>query len=196
MSNDILKIDTSVNLGKTEVIEPLPVYDDNSPMLRMVMPEYTDPLPSPAMNKLIKQLHLTRQKYKGLGLSANQCGIMKRVFVIGYEDMELAFINPKVINMSDDLKKEPEGCLSYPGLFLKISRPSWIEVEFINQNGETKTTTLSGLTARCFLHELDHMNGIRFVEHAGSLAIKMAKQKQQKMLKKIKRAVKNNELSI
>jgi len=194
MSNDILKIDTSSSLGISEVIEPLPVYDDNYSMLKMTMPEHTEPLPSPAMLNLIKSLHLTRRMYKGLGLSANQCGIMKRVFVIGYEDAQFACINPKVVNMSDDLKKEPEGCLSYPGLFLKISRPSWIEVEYTDENGQTVKSALSGLTARCFLHELDHMNGVRFVEHAGPLAIKMAKERQQKMLKKIKRAVKNNEL--
>ena len=160
------------------------------------MPECTDLLPSPAMSRLIKQLHLTRRMYKGLGLSANQCGVMKRVFVIGYEDAQFACINPKVINMSDDLKKEPEGCLSYPGLFLKIGRPSWIEVEYTDENGQLVRTALSGLTARCFLHELDHMNGIKFVQHAKPLAIKVAKERQQKMLKKIKRAVKNNELSI
>jgi peptide deformylase len=96
-------------------------------------------------------------------------------------------INPKVLEVSADLKKDSEGCLSFPGLYVKIERPSWVKVEHTDENGETKQTKLEGLTARCFVHELDHMNGVKFVSHAGPVALQMAKKKQSKLIKKYTR---------
>ena len=129
--------------------------------------------------------------YGGLGLSANQCGVFQRVFVIGSDQFQIACINPKVIGVSADLLKENEGCLSYPGLYLKIERPKTIQVEFTAENGEIKQMELDGLTARCFLHELDHMNGKKFVEHVGPVSLQMAKKKQDKMIKKLVRLKKH-----
>jgi peptide deformylase len=91
----------------------------------MKMPEYKDTLPNFAMNNLVKRLKLTMKLYGGIGLSANQCGIFERVFVIGTDQFQIACINPKVIKSSADLQKENEGCLSFPGLYVKIARPSW-----------------------------------------------------------------------
>ena len=130
------------------------------------------------------------KNYNGLGLSANQCGVFERVFVIGNGDMSVACINPKVVSQSNNLKNDSEGCLSFPGLFVKVSRPDSIDVSFYDENGKQNFATFEGLTARCFLHELDHMNGIRMVEHVKPLALQMAKKKQQKMIKKIVRLAK------
>jgi peptide deformylase len=130
--------------------------------------------------------------YSGLGLSANQCGVFERVFVIGNEDMVIPCINPKVIRIVGAVEKNREGCLSFPGLFLNIERPLSIDVEFYDVNGKLINTTFEGLTARCFLHELDHMNGVRMVDYVKPLALKMARQKQQKLIKKVKRLQKDN----
>ena len=187
--SDVIKIDTGANLFGTEtIVEPLPLYDDHHPMLNVKMPEHTSPLPNVQMTKLVKRLKLTKKMYGGIGLSANQCGIAQRVFVIGYEDFDMVCINPKVLNMSADLLKENEGCLSFPGLYVKVARPSWIEVEYTTEEGRIIQTKLDGLSARCFLHELDHMNGIKFTQHVGPVALRMAKQKQEKRIKKHLRA--------
>lgn len=189
--SEILTIDTSSGLINQQRIEPLPLYTDTFHMLSQVMPEYKDVLPNPVMTKLIERLKITMKKFGGLGLSANQCGVYERVFVIGYNDEVFACINPKVIESSTEMIKEKEGCLSYAGMYLSISRPKWIVVQFLNEKGESVQTKLEGLTARCFLHELDHMNGIRYTEHVGPVSLQLAKQKQQKMIKKYQRQFKN-----
>jgi len=195
--SEILTINTEAGLFKEETIEPLPLYNEHHPMLQQPIPEYDlRTLPNPVMIKLVKRLKMTMKMYSGLGLSANQCGVFERVFVIGNEDMIIPCINPKVIRVSEKTDKNNEGCLSFPGLFLKIERPISVDVEFHNENGKLVNTTFEGLTARCFLHELDHMNGIRMIEHTKPLALQMARQKQQKLIKKVKRTQKNNGILI
>lgn len=185
--SEMLTIDTSAGLAKEERIEPLPLFGDNHPMLSAVMPEYTDPLPNPVMTKLVKRLRFTMKMYGGIGLSANQCGVYERVFVIGAGDYSVTCINPKILEASADLIKDNEGCLSFLGLYVKIERPSWVKVEYVDENGETNQTKLEGLTARCFVHELDHMNGVKFVSYVGPVTLQMAKKKQSKLMKKYTR---------
>lgn len=183
--SEILTIDTGAGIVEPKQIQPLPLYDENHPMLRMPIPEYKGSLPSPVMTNLIKQLKLTMKLYGGIGLSANQCGVFERVFIIGTEDFQLACINPKVIGTSAGVIKADEGCLSFPGLYLKIERPNSIQVEFTDENGQRQQTMLEGLSARCFLHELDHMNGKKFTEYVGPVALQMARKKQEKVMKKV-----------
>jgi len=191
--SEILTINTEQGIFQEQQIEPLPLYDENHPMLKRSIPEYElSRLPNPVMTNLVSRLKMTMKLYSGLGLSANQCGVFERVFVIGNEDMVIPCINPKVIRIVGAVEKNREGCLSFPGLFLNIERPLSIDVEFYDVNGKLINTTFEGLTARCFLHELDHMNGIRMVEYVKPLALKMARQKQQKLIKKVKRLQKDN----
>jgi peptide deformylase len=190
--SEILTIDTTTNVIQNGRVEPLQLYDDSLPLLNEVMPEYKDALPNFAMNNLVKQLKLTMKLYGGIGLSANQCGIRARVFIIGTDQFQIACINPKVIKSSADLQKDNEGCLSFPALYLKIARPIWCDVGFYDESGQYKEMRLEGLTARCFLHELDHMNGVKFTSHVGPVSIQLAKQKQQKFIKKVIRQKKNN----
>ena len=98
--SDILTIDTSVAAGITKAepkVEPLQVYDDRLPMLSEVMPEFVGVLPNASMTHLVKRMKMTMKLYSGLGLSANQCAIKERVFVIGTDQFQMACINPKVI---------------------------------------------------------------------------------------------------
>jgi peptide deformylase len=186
--SDILTINTEENVIQQTRVEPLPLYDDTFPMLKQAIPEYTDVLPNPLMTNLVQRLKFTMKKFGGLGLAANQCGVYERVFIIGHEDNSFACINPKVVAQSEQIVKDNEGCLSFPGMYLKVDRPKSIEVEFTDENGNIKRMTLDGLTARCYLHELDHLNGIKFTDHVGPVSIRLAKQRQQKMVKKVKRA--------
>jgi len=192
MSN-ILTIDTDVGVIKEETIEPLQLFNDQHPMMSQSIPEYDlRTLPNPVMDKIVKRMTMTMKLYNGLGLSANQCGIFERVFIIGNGDVIITCINPKIIKSSEEFKKDNEGCLSFPGMFLKIERPEWVDVEFYDINGKLHNVTFHGLTARCFMHELDHMNGITMIKHVKPLALQMAKQKQNKLFKKVKRLQRSN----
>lgn len=191
MSEELLVINTENVVKQTEVINPLPLYGEEFQMLDDEIPLYRDPLPNPIMNKLVERLKLTLKLYGGIGLSANQCGVYERVFVIGHGEFQMVCINPKILEISEETIRSDEGCLSYPGLFVKIERPAAIKVEFTTETGEVKQMTLEGLTARCFLHETEHMNGQRFVRHVKPVAMRLARQKQSKRIKKVIREQKN-----
>ena len=165
----------------------LSIFIDKHPLLSKPVPEFVGELPNVLMTNLVNRLKITMKMYNGLGLSANQCGITKRVFVIGTDQFQIACINPKVISVSEELDKGYEGCLSFPALFLKIPRPKWVEAEYINENGVVTKTKFEGLSARCYLHEMEHMDGIKFTQHVGLVSMQQAKRKQEKMIKKITR---------
>jgi len=185
--SEVLTINTTEGIFKEEVIEPYKLLDENHPFLKQSIPEYKGILPSTPMDVLVKRLKMTMKLYGGIGLSANQCGVQSRVFVLGVDDFFIACINPKVVDQSPNLVKENEGCLSFPGLFLNLERPEWIEVEYAEPSGDVVRARLDGITARCYLHELDHMNGVRFVDHVGPATLNVARRKQQKLIKKVVR---------
>lgn len=190
--SDILTIDTASGIQQVEQINLLPVFGDDYFMLQQRIPEYTGGFPAPALVTLAKRMKMTMKLYSGLGLAANQCGIAERMFVIGTEEFQLVCINPKVLDEDDTWEKGKEGCLSSPGLFLNIERPKSIKVGFTDEFGEYKEAMLEGLSARCYLHELDHLNGIRYTNYVKPLALKMAKQRAQKLVKKIIRSNKKS----
>lgn len=197
--DDLLVIDTSPTKVEEKIKtyeylaeEILPVYSHEHPSLRKRLPDYTEPLPNKSMSILVKRLLKTMKTYKGIGLSANQCGIEERVFVIGHEDFSMVCINPKILDTSPNFIKSNEGCLSFPGLFLKVDRPEWVLVEFTDENGQQQNLKLDGITARCFAHELDHMNGIVYTGYVKPLALKMAIQKRDKLIKKVSRLAKKD----
>jgi len=108
---------------------------------------------------------------KGMGLAANQIGITKRFFAIGYESFDVfkkpaIIYNPVLVNADDEQELGLEGCLSFPGVLLQVSRPKTIMVRYQNNKGEFLLSRLEGLEARCFQHELDHLNGVTFNKKA------------------------------
>lgn len=103
---------------------------------------------------------------KGIGLSANQIGVPYRIFAMRGDPQNFVCINPRIVNPSEEKIYLEEGCLSYPNLFVKIKRPRHVRVRFMMPNGDTRTETFTGMTARCFLHEMDHMDGNVFYRHA------------------------------
>jgi peptide deformylase len=104
-------------------------------------------------------------EHEGMGLAANQLGLPYRAFVIRSSPM-LVIFNPIVVDISTEMVYLEEGCLSYPGLSVKIKRPKAIRVRYTQPNGEIVTRSFNGLTARVFLHELDHLNGITHIDRA------------------------------
>ncbi len=185
--SDVLTFNTETDVVKTERVDPLPVYTDDHFMLSQKMPVITDPVPNPVLNNLIQRMKVTMKLHSGLGLSANQCGVQQRVFVMLFNNEIVACINPEVVEMSEEIVRSREGCLTFPGMFLTIPRNEWIMAEFTNEHGTRVRARLDGLSARCFLHELDHMNGVKFTDHVGPVAIQLAKQKQAKLIKQIQR---------
>lgn len=104
--------------------------------------------------------------HNGIGLSANQVGVPYRVFAMRASPENLVCFNPRLVTPGDEQIVLEEGCLSYPGLFVKVKRPRHIRVRFQLPNGDTRTEQFTGMTARCFLHELDHLDGQVFYQKA------------------------------
>ena len=114
---------------------------------------------------LIDDMIETMYKYNGVGLSAVQVGVLKRVVVIDIEDGEGArvFINPKITSTKGEHEVE-EGCLSFPNQFAKIIRPAEVTIEALNEEGKKIKLKGTGLLAQAISHELDHLDGILFVD--------------------------------
>lgn len=126
-------------------------------------------------NKLKSQLITQMYKLKGVGLSANQVGIDKKVFVMGAPGVkEKAIFNPILLSVSKTGCTIREGCLSYPGLWLNLTRPDSCILQFQDENNETHIEEFGGISARIVLHEFDHMIGQNFTMRASKLKIARA----------------------
>jgi peptide deformylase len=161
----------------------LNLVGEDNPILKEVMPNFNFDNPPTDANALASSLVETCKQHRGYGLSANQCGLRYRVFVMGTGDDYVAFFNPKIIKESEEQSYMVEGCLSFPLLGLKISRPSIIEVEYQDFTGTVRQTKLSGISARCFQHELDHMNGVLYTKKVKPVALALGIKKRNKMMR-------------
>jgi len=122
-----------------------------------------------SIRKLAKDMLITMYSAKGIGLAAPQVGIQKRLLVIdlNFEDPNAppnVFINPEIISSSATLDTYEEGCLSIPGVYLNVLRPSSIKLSYRDEMGRPKKMNADGLMARCIQHEIDHLNGVCFVD--------------------------------
>ena len=129
----------------------------------------------------------------GFGLAAPQVDIRKRIVVIDLNEdgksSPITFINPRIIKFSDEKFVNQEGCLSVPEYYADVERAKEVEVEWFDDTGVKYKKTLSGLMSICIQHEIDHLDGILFVDHLSTLKRKMAIQK----IKKSKKNIRNNE---
>lgn len=188
----VIRFNTEDALKDTNyaVEEQIPIFDlipENSPILREYLPNFDFDNPPVNPVEFASSLVETCKGYKGIGLSANQCGFKYRVFVLGSNDEFVAFFNPKIIMKSNEDVHLEEGCLSFPMLGLMITRPAEVMVEYQDFNGETRNTQLSGISARCFQHELDHLNGIVYTDRVKPLALQTGLKKRDKLLKMFKK---------
>ena len=136
----------------------------------------------------------TMYKANGIGLAAIQIGVPKRIIVMDISRNDekknpMYFVNPIIKNKNTDLSRYEEGCLSVPDQFAEIDRPSTCEVEYLNYNGEKKILKTSGLLATCIQHEMDHLEGILFIDYLSKLKKSMIIKKLSKQKNKVDRIV-------
>ena len=116
--------------------------------------------------KLIDDMIETLYANKGAGLAANQAGESKRIAVVDAGDGVRVLINPEILSRRGNIIST-EGCLSFPGIELKIKRPTEIEVSYLNQRGELQKKQASDLLARVICHEVDHLDGKTMLDRVG-----------------------------
>jgi len=156
----------------------LTLLPDTAPILReTIAPIDVEQLGVENLRELAALLHSTRRANRAVGLAANQVGIKARMFVMGNEALEFTCINPEIVDTNETEILYEEGCLTFPSLRLKIKRPATVKVKYLDENLALKEHEFKGIFARCFQHELDHLNGITFTEKVSKLALIMAKKK-------------------
>jgi len=117
-----------------------------------------------------------------IGLAGNQVGLLRRVFVMKLSDgREIGCFNPWIMLGDNDKIEGEEGCLSFPNLWLKVKRHNKITAAYLDNTGKNCIIELEGLDARCFQHELDHLDGVTFTEYVSNLKLQMARKKQRKL---------------
>ena len=160
------------------------VYEKNPTLIAETLPfDFDQDVVDP--EELARGMLKTMLAENGIGLAGPQVGVQLRVFVMGNNDMSFSCFNPKIIQSSDTLVLMPEGCLSFPGLYMSILRPDWIEVEYTSMLGDPRTQKFDGIVSRVFQHEFDHLDGILFTSKAKPVALRLGRQKQRKTNKKI-----------
>ena len=162
----------------------LKLLDPKDPKLRIPC----EPVGDDVDRVLLKtNLLETMANHNGLGLSANQCGLMHQAFAayIDWPDrVKTVCFNPEIVWSSEETSYIEEGCLTYPGLYLKIRRPVEIKVTYENVDGSVSKQDLKDLEARIFQHEYDHMNGSDFTQRVSPLVLQRAKKKLVNNIKK------------
>jgi peptide deformylase len=114
--------------------------------------------------KLIADMFDTMREAPGVGLAAPQVGVMERIFVWEHEDRSGAFINPRIVTRSKDREEDEEGCLSLPGIVYPVRRSTEVTIEGLDVEANPVSIDASGLLARIFQHEVDHLDGVLFVD--------------------------------
>ena len=154
--------------------------------------------PVPQVDKEIKSLMddmlETMYAAPGIGLAAVQIGILKRIIVIdlskeGEKKEPIFIVNPEIISKSKNLISYEEGCLSIPNQFAEIERPNTCKIKFLDYMGEKKELEAKGLLATCIQHEIDHLNGILFIDYLSKLKKDLIIKRVKKQKKEIDRVV-------
>ena len=147
-----------------------------------------------SVRTLMKDMLETMYKAPGIGLAAIQVGILKKIVVIDISKDEkkkdpLFLINPEIIHQSKNTSTYEEGCLSLPGQFAEIVRPAECTLKYIDYHGKKKELKAEGLLATCIQHEVDHLNGILFIDYLSKLKKDMIIKKLVKHKKEISRII-------
>ena len=134
----------------------------------------------------------TMKKYGGIGLSANQVGLPFNMFVLGdhpevEKGLNMTCFNPIIISSSVEEETMKEGCLTFPFVFLNITRPRKVVVKYEDENGDLKEGSLDGMISRVFQHEYDHMLGKTFVDGISKMKLDMAYKKAEKQMNRYRK---------
>jgi peptide deformylase len=167
------------------------ILTEPDPFLRQVSQEVEKV--DDEIRKLMDDMLETMYAAPGIGLAAIQVGIPKRVIVIDLskegEKKPLYFVNPKIIVKSKNNSTYEEGCLSVPGQFAEVDRPEQCHVRYLDYNGQKKELKAEGLLATCIQHEIDHLEGILFIDYLSKLKQNFIVKKLSKQKKALERIV-------
>lgn len=141
----------------------------NDPILTTVCENFDFRNPPFDPIEFSKELVKHMYDWNGMGLAANQVGVPYRIFAMRGSPENFVCFNPKIVQPSEAEIALDEGCLTFPGLYVKIKRPQHVRVRFTTPNGETITKQFTGMTARIFQHEIDHLDGIVFYNKANRI---------------------------
>ena len=175
---------SEITLRKIDLLpEDHPVLHQE-PLTWIFNPPQADP-------KLMYDIMLENMVYHhGLGLSANQIGMPVKVFAMRIDESDYVIVcfNPEIQKESEEMVMMTEGCLSFPGLFVKVKRYETIELQWDSEEGSECNQKFEGITSRILQHEIDHLNGITFLKRANRFHLEQA-QKQLKLSKRRKRNI-------
>ena len=154
---------------KPLIILPDPILRQASKLIETVNGE---------VKKLAADMLETMYDAPGIGLAAIQIGVPRRMLVLdvskeGDDKTPLVFINPEIVSSSDERSVYEEGCLSIPDYYAEVERPAKIKVRHLDAEGREQMTEADGLLATCLQHEIDHLNGILFIDHISKLKREM-----------------------
>ena len=162
------------------------------PLLRKV----SEPVTSlnTEVKNLMDDMLETMYAAPGIGLAAVQIGVLKRIIVIdlskdGEKKDPLFIVNPQITFKSDELISYEEGCLSIPNQFAEVKRPGSCKLKFLDYDGKKKEINAEGLLATCIQHEIDHLNGVLFIDHLSKLKKDLILKKTKKQIKEIDRVI-------
>ena len=167
----------------------LPIVEVPDPRLRLIskpVEQVTD-----ATRAFVQDMIDTMYDANGIGLAAIQVGVDSRILVIDLQDEKdeedkpikapHAYINPEILSVSEETSSYNEGCLSIPEQYADVARPASCRVRWLDEQGETHEEELTGLLSTCMQHEIDHLNGILFIDHISRLKRDMVMKKLTKM---------------
>lgn len=170
-------------------VAPHPVLKKKAEAVKEVTPE---------LRKLMDDMIETMYATDGIGLAAPQVGQSVRILVLDVEQKKgddippqerrgnpICYVNPEIVWSSEDLRVYNEGCLSVPGQYADVTRPEKIRLKYIDYNGKPQEIEAEGLLATCLQHEMDHLNGVLFIDHLSTL-------KKDMLLRKLKKYTKEN----
>ena len=155
-------------------IKPLIILPD--PVLRQL----SEPVETvnAELRRLADDMLETMYDAPGIGLAAIQIGVPRRLLVIdvskdGEDKQPQVFVNPQILTSSDERSVYEEGCLSIPDYYAEVERPAAIKVEYVDLDGRQQTVEADGLLATCLQHEIDHLNGLLFIDYISKLKREM-----------------------
>ncbi len=163
---------TSAAVSVTETIPRLPILIAPHPSLKARARPVT-PADAGTVRDLVPQMFATMYDAPGIGLAAPQVGVGLRLAVIDLMADEkrapLVLVNPEIVAASKDMAAREEGCLSLPGQYADVTRPAGVTVRYDDENGVRHEIEADGLLAACLQHEIDHLDGVLFVDHLSAL---------------------------
>lgn len=164
----------------------LKLVDPGNPILYKEVEQFDFANPPTDPVQLANDLIETMAHHKGLGLAAPQCGLPYRAFAL-WSEQPLVVFNPRIVDQTTETVQLDEGCLTFPHLFIKIKRPKVVKVRFEDAHGVTHTEKFIGMTARGFLHEMDHLDGVLFQKRASVPQLNKAMNQRKILERRLKR---------